>query len=330
MPRPPDPNPLDEFRRVLFMVAVLALAVLAAVWTIDTSPAHVYASNPDPSPYGYTFSLALFVFPLATLWRWLVKSGFVKHLHAVRLTVAVLFPLWSLLDIFLANVFFVFPVKSATIQALRVWGWVPGHGFERTIPIEEFVFYLGGALLLLLLYIWSSEVWYARYSMPRDVFNQRARHAPPLVAIHARTIAGGVALFGLALLYKYSSPDAPAGFPGYLLFLMALVVLPAAALYRRVAVFINGRAFLFTVMATTLVSLLWEVTLALPYGWWDYQRQHMLGIFVRPWSNLPLEASVLWIAAGWAGVFIYETFRIYTHSGKDLRTVLFGPRGAAA
>ena len=27
-----------------------------------------------------------------------------------------------------------------------------------------------------------------------------------------------------------------------------------------------------------LISLLWEVTLALPYGWWNFQDEQMIGL----------------------------------------------------
>ena len=231
-----------------------------------------------------------------------------------------------MLDILLGNAFFRFPVESSGL-GLKLWGYVPGVGFRLSIPIEEFLFYYGGCVVLILLYVWSSAEWYARYSLSLASFDRRAKAAPALVSFDGRALAIGLAVFALALGYKKFGPHShQEGFPGYFTFLLTLVVLPAALVFRRVKSFINGRAFLFTVMVGTLVSLLWEVTLALPYGWWNYHPKQMIGIFVEPWSGLPVEACTLWIAAGWAEIFIYETFRIYVHSGKSLREVLFGDR----
>jgi hypothetical protein len=312
------------FKTILYMVAILALAVIVTIHDIDVRPAPAYDRHPNPSPLGYTFSLALYALPLAALVSWAIKYGLFNHLKAARLTVLLLFPLWSLLDIFLGNVFFRFPVKSSTL-GVELWGYVPGRGFEPSLPIEEFLFYYGGCVVIILLYVWASDEWYARYSLGQESFNQRARTSPPLVSLDFRALAIGLAVFALALGYKKFGPhDNHAGFPGYFTFLLTLVLLPAAVLFKRVKGFVNGRAFLFTLLVGSLVSLLWEVTLALPYGWWGYREEQMIGVFVEPWSRIPVEACTLWIAAGWAEIFIYEVFKIYLHSGKTLRVVLFG------
>lgn len=333
---PPDDNgdqsrssELDDtagFKTILYMVAILALAVLFTIQTIEVRPAPAYDHHPNPSPLGYTYSLVLFAFPIAALLAWAFRRRLIGRLKAAGLTVGILFPLWCLLDILLGNAFFRFPIKSATI-GFDIWGYVPGTGFVPSIPIEEFVFYYGGCVVLMLLYLWSSAEWFERYSISDETFDERARTAPPLVSVDGRALAIGLAVFVLAVGYKKFGPhEFHDGFPGYFTFLLVLVVLPAAALFRRVKGFVNGRAFLFTLLVTSLVSLLWEVTLALPYGWWNYREEQMIGIFVEPWSRLPVEACTLWIAAGWAGIFIYEAFRIYVHSGKTLWVVLFGPR----
>lgn len=315
------------FRNILYMVSILAVAVMVTIHTVVARPAPAYERHPDPSPLGYTYSLVLFAFPMAALMSWAIKQGLLKHLRAARLTIGLLFPLWSLLDIFLGNVFFRFPIKSATLQQFAIWGYVPGEGFKRSIPIEEFLFYFGGCVVLILLYVWASDEWYARYSLSPELFDQRARTAPALVSFDGRALALGLAVFALALGYKKFGPHHyRGGFPGYFTFLLTLVVLPAAALFRRVKTFVNGRAFLFTLLVVSLVSLLWEVTLALPYGWWNYRAEQMIGVFVEPWSRLPVEACTLWIAAGWAEIFIYEAFKVYIHSGKSLWEVLFGGR----
>jgi hypothetical protein len=63
---------------------------------------------------------------------------------------------------------------------------------------------------------------------------------------------------------------APAGFPWCVTCLVVAGFVPAAGFFRTAQPFINWRAFSFTFFFIVLVSLLWEATLALPYGWWGY------------------------------------------------------------
>jgi len=65
--------------------------------------------------------------------------------------------------------------------------------------------------------------------------------------------------------------------------------------YRVTKLFVNWRAFIFSMLATVLISIIWEVTLALPRGYWDYQHGAMLGIFIGVWHDLPIEAITVWI-----------------------------------
>ena len=48
-----------------------------------------------------------------------------------------------------------------------------------------------------------------------------------------------------------------------------------------------------TFIALVFVSVIWEATLGVPYQWWTYREDEMLGIFVTAWANLPLEANIL-------------------------------------
>jgi hypothetical protein len=77
-------------------------------------------------------------------------------------------------------------------------------------------------------------------------------------------------------------------------------------------------------MAVVLVSLLWEVTLALPNGWRDYRHEHMMGLFMKPWNGLPFEAVLLWPISAWSNVLLFETFRIYVYSDRPFWVLLFG------
>jgi hypothetical protein len=42
----------------------------------------------------------------------------------------------------------------------------------------------------------------------------------------------------------------------------------------------------------------------------------MMGLFIRPWSNLPVEAALLWVAATWSNVATYELARLWYHRNE--------------
>ena len=52
--------------------------------------------------------------------------------------------------------------------------------------------------------------------------------------------------------------------------------------------------FLWTVFILLLISLLWEATLGVPYGWWNFQDDAMIGIRITAWSRLPIEEVCVW------------------------------------
>ncbi len=55
----------------------------------------------------------------------------------------------------------------------------------------------------------------------------------------------------------------------------------------------------------------------------------MMGVFVDAWTNLPLEAVLVWLAVTYTSVIIYEAIKIYHATGRSLRNALFGVVGAA-
>ena len=106
------------------------------------------------------------------------------------------------------------------------------------------------------------------------------------------------------------------------LVLIAGLLLPNYTLYPAISAFINKQAMLFTMTVVVLLSLVWEVTLGLPNQWWGYQKDAMLGIFVTPWSGLPVEAAFLWLMAGWGNVVLFEFFRLKLYSGRRGRELV--------
>jgi hypothetical protein len=55
------------------------------------------------------------------------------------------------------------------------------------------------------------------------------------------------------------------------------------------------------------ISQFWEAALAIPYRWWGYQKDQMMGWFIRAQCDLPVEAVLVWSLATWAAVMVYET-----------------------
>lgn len=302
------------YRALSAMLVLMSVATAIAMGTTDEAPAAVY---PDGSGrYGYTLSLALFLLPVAALLVWFRshRATIDRHWEAFWLTFAAIVGLWSALDILLARTFFRFPDPKATL-GLDVVGYDPSSGWGAVVPVEEFLFYILGCAFIVLLYIWGSEHWFPDHTMDRAAYEQAARAQRLGALFDARVLAVGVALVVGAFALKAWNPlgEAEPGVPGYFIFIVAMVIAPTAMFFEVVVRFVNVRALVLTMESMLLVALLWEATLALPYGWWDYQRNQMIGIFIAPWSDLPIEAVVLWIAATWSNIAVYEVAKLFVH-----------------
>ena len=179
-----------------------------------------------------------------------------------------------------------------------------------------------------MMYMWATEDFYDAYTISRPLYEKKAKEAPPLIKWNRALVLAGVGVLAAGLIAKkfgWWDHDST-GWPYYLIVEVLIVFLPLSAVYTNVHQFTNPRAFMFVLVLHVLVSLAWEVTLALPYGWWDYQGHAMAGITITAWSNLAIEASALWLSVGWASMFIYETTKIKVLSGRTWKEVLLGPR----
>jgi hypothetical protein len=136
-------------------------------------------------------------------------------------------------------------------------------------------------------------------------------------------VALGAALLGVAVIVKRFS-EVPTGFPWYFTYLIGVSIIPSAGLFRSARDFINWRAFSVTMLWILLVSLLWEVTLGVPYDWWNFQPGVMMGIFVGAWSKLPIEEVCLWFAVTFTTVIFYEVIKIWRAMKKPMRAAFFG------
>jgi len=305
---------------VVQMTALVVIAFVVSMFAIRV-PTPQLPLDPQPSPYGYTLSMSLFLLPLARLVYWIFqRPDLVNQRKAAMVGLGAVLPVWCLLDVLLGLSFFKFENAGSTL-GFYVPGWSPGQGWVRGLPIEEFVFYVTGIAVILLAYMWASESWLSAYVRSDD--ERRAHGNRPLLQLHWPPVLWGAGLFGAALLWKKLGPHGyNEGFPGYLLFLLLTTIAPAALFMRVVRPYVNWQAFSLATFGLGIIFLVWEATLAMPYQYWGYRETQMLGVFIKAWGNLPLEAAALWIAAAWLNVTLYELVRLVLANGRPLGDIL--------
>lgn len=302
---------------VLAMLVMISIPVALTLHAVKTSAFRplIDVVSGNPSPYGYSVSLLIFVAPIVLIAVWFLPQELIRiSKRAFWWTIGILFPLSAALDFFFAQFFFSFPNPRATLG-------IPAPALGGPVPVEEYFFYLTGFLAVLLFYIWLDGYWLRAYSVPEDGAQRTSFHR--LVGFHPASLILAVALIGGAVLYRRLAHPGFPGFPGYFTFLVLTALLPSIALYRAVNRVINWRALSLTLFIILLTSLLWEATLAIPYGWWAYQPATMVGIYIRAWDNLPIEAVFVWIAVTYMTVLVYETIRCWHASGRPARDALF-------
>lgn len=313
---PPRPAPRTSF---LIVIAMLVMLSLPAALTLHT--ARVSPQIPGPiaasSPYGYTVSLLLFVIPIVVILFWLVPAEHLKisKKSFVR-TIALLFPVGVALDFFFAKKFLTFSNSDATLR-------IPAPAIGGSVPVEEYLFYFTGFVTVLLLYIWLDEYWLSAYSIPVD--SAERTNFGRLLQFHPGSLVLGVVLIAAAIAYRKLAVTGP-GFPGYFVFLIVGALGPSTLLLPSAMPVINWRALSLTIFFMLPMSLMWEATLGVPYGWWGYQDAQMLGISITAWSRLPIEAVMVWIAVTYATAIVYEVIRRWQSSGKRMRHAFLGER----
>lgn len=308
------PSPRASLRLVIGIFAMIAVPAALTLHTAQIPP-EVDRNLPDLTPYGYTLSLLLFVAPIATIAVWfLPKEGVRISKKSFWRTIALLFPLGAGLDFFLAHQFFFFPNTNAT---LRITAPALGGG----VPVEEYVFYLTGFIAVLLIYVWLDEYWLAAYSIPVDTAHRTGFDR--LLRFHPWSLLSGAILIAAGVTFRLLIVDG-SGFPGYFVFIVVVAFGPATVLLPSALPVVNWRAFSLTFFLILLISLLWEATLALPYGWWAFNQAQMVGINITAWSRLPIEEVMLWCAVTYSTVIVYEVVRRWKASGRSLAHALFG------
>ena len=309
-------NPSTRVAAAIVIGMIAMVAIPAGITLHSVSSPGALSVGPEASPHGYTWSLLLFIVPIVGIGFWFLPSeGLEIPQRAFWRTIGILAPIGCLLDVIFAQWFFTFPNPKATLG-------IPAPALGRPVPIEEYVFYLTGFITVLLLYVWLSEYWLAAYTVLD--YEGEARASRRLLQFHPTSVVLGVSLIALAVLYKRWFSPVPAGWPGYFIVLVAGGLIPSASFYPVARRFINWRALSLTMFFVLLVSLLWEATLALPYGWWNYQHGAMMGVFIGAWSGLPVEAVLVWLAVTYGTVILFEVVKVWQASGRRAKQAFLG------
>jgi lycopene cyclase domain-containing protein len=312
-----DPSPRLSAWIVVAMVAMVGVPTALTLLSVST-PATLQISAPNPTPYGYTWSLLLFIVPIVVIGFWFLPAEGVEiPRQAFWRTIAILVPLGFGLDFFFARWFFVFPNSGATLG-------IKAPALGHPVPVEEYIFYFTGFLCVLLIYVWLDEFWLAAYNVPD--YTDASKKLARLFRFHPTSAIVGVLLIVMAVVYKKMFSPVPDGFPSYFTFHVVGAFVPAMSFFPTARPFINWRAFSLTLFIIVLVSLLWEATLAVPYQWWGFQPTQMTGLFIGAWARLPIEEVCLWIAVSYATVIVFEIFKLWQASGRKAKHAFLGKK----
>ena len=309
-----SPSPRLSAWIVLAMLAMIAVPAGITLHTVH-DPAFLQIPSANPTPYGYSWSLLLFVVPIVVIgWWFLPSEGLRIPQRAFWRTIWILVPLGFGLDFFFANRFFVYPNPKATLG-------IGAPALGGSVPIEEYVFYFTGFIAVLLIYVWLDEYWLVAYNVAD--YPGEAKPIQRLLTFHLSSLVVGLILITAALLYKKHS-HFPEGFPGYFTVLVIGGLVPSVSFFPVARRFINWRAFSLTIFMILLISMFWEATLAVPYGWWGYQQKQMMGLFIGAWAGLPIEAVTVWIAVTYGATIVFEILKVWQASGKPARHAFLG------
>lgn len=295
------------------LVVTLAVAGTLSIVQVRVSQRTVDVFE-TASPLGYTFSLALFALPCAIFGVWVGRSPRTPiQRRASVITLILLIPLGFILDVLFGRAFLTFPSHHSTLGILLPgydlrtgWRGLFGPGWSAFLPLEEFLFYALGFVAMLLIYIWGDEVLF-RASKVDDRQRTPAVFRGWKATLPFWLIVGAV-LFGIAWLIRRSVPSVSGhAFPGYFLFLLIGSIIPSLFCSRVAFQFINWRSLALSWLFVLAIGQYWEASLGIPYGWWGYQPDQMMGIFLKPFCDLPIEAACVWTLGTWTTVIIYET-----------------------
>ena len=267
----------------------------------------------------YFTSLVMWGIPILYLWPLftvLTATGTGRRRRALGWTVATIVGLGVVLDFLIGHLTLRFPGCAGVVGASPYVLCLPAVGGR--VPVEEVLFYAMGPVAMVLVYACADERWLSKYNPPDNLLDLKLiQVSPQLIGV-----AAAAALAAL-ILWRVNGT-----FPTYFVFLAAGALLPAILLYRAIGALTNWPAFAATTLYVILTSVIWEVTLAIPRGWWGYQASGMIGVTISAWSRgdaiFPLEAAVVWIFAPFASILTYEFAKALTHHPQSTAEALFG------
>lgn len=296
----------NDYLVLIGMAAAFTTPFILTLMTVAQPRPLVGDLQANPTHHGYTWSLSLFIVPVMVLAFWLVRRRESRiQNRAFWVTTLVVSTGGILLDVFFGLSFFTFPNQDAVL-GIHFYGYSFADGWHKTIPIEEIGFYIFGAMAVLLLYIWGDEFWFAAYNV--DDAPRRTTRLHEVISLHPASVLFAILVFLLGLLYKkFGQHPYHDGFPSYFLFLTLVALTPSILFFPVARPFINWRAFSLGFVFIVLLSMFWEAAIAVPYQWWGFQPQPMLGLFINGFCGLPVEEPLLWAGITWATVIIYET-----------------------
>jgi len=117
-----------DFKVLIGMIAVLAIPFALTLMTIKEQRPLVTDLDLNATPYGYTWSLTLFIVPVLVLavWQSLRRENPIQK-KAFWITAALLAGCGVLLDVFFGLTFFTFDNVQATLGK-TFWGFSPTGG----------------------------------------------------------------------------------------------------------------------------------------------------------------------------------------------------------
>jgi|WetSurMetagenome_2_1015567.scaffolds.fasta_scaffold08805_2 lycopene cyclase domain-containing protein len=248
----------------------------------------------------YSVSLLIWILPILALTLFFIKNRLLspEKSFAMLITVAVLASVGITLDLVFAKSFFVFPNPKA-ILGIAV----------MKIPIEEFVFYITGFWFVLFVYVFCDEWYLKKYNLPDLTYARFRSKIKRKFFLHLKSVWWGLLVIAAGIVIKRALNPEGWFVPGYFIFLVVFAYVPTVLFYRITKSFVNWRAYFFSLIVTVLISIVWEVTLALPRGYWGFQKGAMLGIFIDVWNGLPIEEITIWIFCTFV-ILLYEFLKI--------------------
>ena len=319
-------DPMREVRTLLVISLVLIVPILLTLFTVRV-PVTEMSTTDNPTPYGYTVSLLIFLVPVVAVSILHLLEGSDADKKAFLACAGLMAGLGAFLDFFFGYAFFEFPNVGATVDfRLPAWSWGEMGWVGSYLPIEEFGFYIFGALFMVSAYIWADSKWLHLYDP--DHYSEVARDLPRVIEFSPQALATWLGLLVAGIAFRFFSDG---GFPGYYVFLMGFGVLPSIFMVRTLKHFVNWHALGFAFGGLVTISIVWEATLGLPYQWWTYRADQMLGIYLHAWGGLPIEEVSLWLVGVWDAVLFYELFRVlFRQKERKVRHRLFGEPSASA